>query len=76
VDNSGKVQIDIPLSITFLADFLGAPRETTSRVCKSLVERGLITMDKKIIVVNNMSCMAKFYQNHCGEDCICQHQNH
>lgn len=70
---SGKkgqaVRIDVSLSITFLADFLGAPRETTSRICKSLVKRGLITIDKKTVTVTNMDCLAKFYKNHCGGKC-------
>lgn len=41
-DPTQPVRIDVNLSITFLADFLGAPRETTSRICKSLVKKGLI----------------------------------
>ena len=71
VDNGRKVRIDVSLSITFLADFLGAPRETTSRVCKNLVERGLIEMDKKTIIVDNMDCLSGFYKNYCGEACVC-----
>ena len=66
-----SVAIDIQLSITFLADFLGAPRETTSRVCKNLVERGLISMEKKTITVRNMDCLARFYKNRCGTDSVC-----
>lgn len=65
------VRIDVNMSITFLADFLGAPRETTSRICKSLVKRGLITIGKKTVTVINMDCLAKFYKNHCGEECNC-----
>lgn len=65
------VRIDVNLSITFLADFLGAPRETTSRICKSLVKRGLITIDKKTVTVTNMDCLAKFYKNHCEGECYC-----
>lgn len=66
-----KIRIDVSLSITFLADFLGAPRETTSRICRNLAEKGLIEMDKKTIVVDNMDCLARFYKNHCGEECFC-----
>ena len=70
VDNT-KVRIDVSLSITFLADFLGAPRETTSRICRNLAEKGLIEMDKKTIIVDNMDCLARFYKNHCKEECFC-----
>lgn len=65
------VKIDVDLSITFLADLLGAPRETTSRLCKSLVNRGYITMEKRNVIVNNMDCMAKFYKSLCGKECSC-----
>ena len=70
--DNAKVRIDVSLSITFLADFLGAPRETTSRICRNLVEKGLIEMDKKTIIVDNMDCLARFYKNHCGEECFCK----
>jgi len=66
------LRIDISLTITFLADLLGAPRETTSRVCKSLAEKGLICVDKKTIIVNNMDCLANFYKNKCSENCPCK----
>ena len=66
-----NIRIGVSLSITFLADMLGAPRETTSRLCKSLSERGLIQMEKKTIIVRNMDCLSNFYKNHCGEECHC-----
>lgn len=63
-DQNQKVTIDFSLSITFLADFLGAPRETTSRIAKSLVERGLITMEKKKVTVLSMDTLSNFYKGH------------
>ena len=60
-------KINISLSVTFLADFLGAPRETTSRLCKNLCDKGLITMDKKTIYINDMECLARFYKDLCEE---------
>ena len=66
-----NIRIGVSLSITFLADMLGAPRETTSRFCKSLSERGFIQMEKKTIIVRNMDCLSNFYKNHCGEECHC-----
>lgn len=56
------LEIDISMPVTFLADLLGAPRETTSRVCKSLVKHGLITMDRKKITIVDRERMARFYK--------------
>lgn len=65
------VKIGLSLSITFLADLLGAPRETTSRLCKNLAGRGLITMEKRTIIVRNMDCLSNFYKDYCGKSCPC-----
>lgn len=53
--------IDMDLSVTFLSDLLGAPRETTSRVCKKLADQGLIFMEKKRIYIPDMERMAVFH---------------
>lgn len=57
------ILIDMDLSITFLADLLGAPRETTSRVCRKLVDFGLILIEKKKIYITNAEKIALFYKN-------------
>lgn len=56
------IEIDIRLTITFLADMLGAPRETTSRLCKTLTEFGLIRMEKKRIYIINPEKLSHFYK--------------
>ena len=56
------IEIDIYLPITLLADMLGAPRETTSRICGMLAEAGLITIRKKRIIVTAPDRMAHFYK--------------
>lgn len=56
------ILIDMNLSITFLADLLGAPRETTSRVCKKLSDHGLIAIDKKQILLPDPEKVAHFYK--------------
>lgn len=56
------IEIDINLPITFLADMLGAPRETTSRVCRTLVEYGLMKINKKRIIIVNTEKMSEFYK--------------
>jgi CRP-like cAMP-binding protein len=56
------IEIDIDMTITFLADMLGAPRETTSRICSKLAEKGLIRMEKKRITILNSEQMGIFYK--------------
>ena len=55
--------IDIELSITFLADLLGAPRETTSRICKKLAGQGLIVIEKKKFYIPDMEKIAFFHKS-------------
>lgn len=55
------ILIDMDLTVTFLADLLGAPRESTSRVCKKLAGQGLILMEKKKIYIPDMERMAVFH---------------
>lgn len=62
IQTSEGVEIDINLSITFLADMLGAPRETTSRLCNTLNEYGLMKMNKKRIIIINPEKMSEFYR--------------
>lgn len=56
------IEIDVALSITMLADLLGAPRETTSRLCKKLMDHGLIKMSGKRIYVMDPEKMVHFYK--------------
>lgn len=62
VDKEYGREIDINMTITFLADMLGVSRETTSRVCSTLVEEGLIKVRKKRIVVANLDRLRMFYR--------------
>lgn len=59
---SDGIEIQINMTITFLADMLGAPRETTSRLCKTLTDFGLIRMEKKRITIINPDKMSHFYK--------------
>jgi len=57
VDTGTEINLNLP--ITFLADMLGVPRETASRACKSLVNDGLIRIDKKRIIITDPDEMIK-----------------
>lgn len=56
------IEIDINMPVTFLADILGAPRETTSRLCNQLSGYGLIKMEKKRITILDSDRMAVFFK--------------
>lgn len=56
------VEIDMNITVTFLADMLGAPRETTSRTCSALYEYGLIKVNKKRITLPDSDKMAAFFK--------------
>lgn len=57
------IEIDMNMTITFLADMLGVPRETTSRVCSTLTEVGLIKMKRKRIIISDPEKMSLFYKD-------------
>ena len=56
------IEIDVNLTVTFLADMLGVPRETTSRACSVLVEKGLIKINKKRITIVDSKKMSNFFK--------------
>ena len=63
IETPNGILIDMNLSITFLSDLLGAPRETTSRVCRKLTDFGLIRIEKKKIYITDREKIAYFYKN-------------
>ena len=56
------VMINIDLTITLMADMVGAPRENVSRACKVLTDRGLIFYRKKRFILTNFDGLAEFYR--------------
>ena len=51
VPKAEGIEIDIDLSLSFLADMVGAKRETVSRQMKQLAAEGLICVSKKRIII-------------------------
>lgn len=56
------IQIDLNMTITFLADLMGAPRETISRLCATLTDYGLMKMERRKITITDPDRMAHFYK--------------
>lgn len=57
--------IDLNITITYLADMFGAPRETISRALKILQENGLILVKNKRIIVINRDKLARYFKENC-----------
>lgn len=57
------LEIDLDLSVSFLADMLGVPRETTSRLRSALMRSGLITVRGKRITLVDPEGMASLYHS-------------
>ncbi len=63
-----ETEVPLVISVTFLADMLGVPRETASRACKTLGSYGLIRMDKKRITISGMDRLYHFYRYGRGDE--------
>lgn len=59
--NEGR-EIDLNMSITFLADLLGASREAASRLCRNLVNEGYIKIHKKRFTILNAQELASYFK--------------
>ena len=62
IDTEEGREIDINLSVTFLADMLGVSRETTSRVFATLVGLGLVKQNKKRIIILDRQGLSHYYR--------------
>ena len=62
VEKPEGIEIDVDFSVSFLADMLGAPRETASRLRNTLARYGLISVSGRRITVVDPARMAHFYK--------------
>lgn len=58
----GKM-IDIDITITFMADLIGAPRESVSRACKKLSDKKLVKFENKRFIILNSEALVKYYKD-------------
>lgn len=63
VERENGLEIDLDLSVSFLADMLGVPRETTSRLRSALIRSGLISVQGRRITVIDPDGMKLLYHN-------------
>jgi len=63
IETSNGILIDLPLTVTNIAEMLGTQRETISRSLKKLVQEKLIVYEKKKILIKNLEEIARFHKN-------------
>ena len=63
VEVEDGVEIGLNISITYLADMFGTPRETISRALKVLQKEELIVLNGKKIIVKDKNKLAKYFKN-------------
>lgn len=56
------IEIDFDLSITYLADMLGAKRETVSRQLKLLTEKDLVNVVRKRFTIKDSEKLLKYFR--------------
>ena len=62
VPSKDGLEIDIDMPVALLADLLETSRETTSRMCSFLAEKGLVKVRKKRITITDSGKMSAFYK--------------
>lgn len=62
INNEGGTCIDMDLTVTYIADLLGCPRETVSRAMKKLQENNLIDYKNKRVIVYDKDNLAEFFK--------------
>ncbi len=62
IPDGKEIIIDLKLPVAFLADMLGVSRETASRLRSGLIRRGLVSMNRKQIVIRDPERMSRFYK--------------
>ena len=50
------------MTMTLLADLIGVPRETISRACKTLAEKGLLIYRDRRFILPDPDALAQFYK--------------
>lgn len=63
IQSDGKVIINMNISVTYLANLLGAKRETISRALKMLSKENLIEYNDKKIIVNSNEKLSDFFKS-------------
>jgi len=62
IETKDGILIDLDISITYLADMFGAPRETISRAMKVLQEEELIIYKNKKLIISDKNKLSDYFK--------------
>lgn len=55
--------VDIPLSVVYLSQLVGAQRETVSRALKKLIDAGLVQYEQKKVFIPDIKALGDYHKN-------------
>ena len=62
VKQNDEVVIDLNISVAYLSDMFGMPRETISRALKILEKENLIRKERKKIIIKDRDKLASYFK--------------
>ena len=62
IPTSDGYVIDIPLSVVYLSQLVGAQRETVSRALKKLIDAGLVRYEHKKIYISDLKALGDYHK--------------
>lgn len=62
IEREEGTEIDLNITVTYLADMFGSPRETISRALKTLENEGLIQIKNRKFIIKNRDALAKYFK--------------
>lgn len=62
IERDDGIEIGLKITITYLADMFGCPRETISRAVKKLEQNGLIKQDNKKLIIIDRDELSKYFK--------------
>lgn len=62
IEREEGTEIALNITVTYLADMFGSPRETISRALKTLENEGLIQIKNRKFIIKNRDALAKYFK--------------
>ncbi|WP_055666266.1 Crp/Fnr family transcriptional regulator [Desnuesiella massiliensis] len=62
VEREEGTEIALNITVTYLADMFGSPRETISRALRTLENEGLIQIKNRKFIIKNRDALAKYFK--------------
>ncbi|WP_458414255.1 Crp/Fnr family transcriptional regulator [Schinkia sp. CFF1] len=62
IETQNGIKIEIPLTVQELANIIGSTRESISRVISKLKKQDIITVEEKVIIINDWSSFSEMFE--------------